>query len=486
MAKIGTKIIGNPMITQDVNAVLGAGKSAVGSVGSALASAGGGIGGIFKTALGLIPHFAFGGPISSGMTALVGENGPEIVKSGSAGTVISNDNIGYGDVHNHTHNHAYDLTKASDPRENERRFQKSLMAHHNSAAKTGMAGTRGADDAAAEDGGGLTVISFEDRRQGEGFTYRFTPLLLCLTFLVHAGISRASVIPKWKGLAGEQGAGIVTLQLHTEPSEMLPSENILVICPSPEVNKKSSCLYSLKGGYRQNKIVGSDRTSWGNVSYRGIPRLSFVPCVTKFEVARHLRLVDCHTRVLSKFYGRRNPVILPSKVGLITYKLMTRGIDDVRFDYFARTNESSLNRDESVVRSKSQKMSVLCTLTTLHFFQSGGSSVCGGFSSLRGNFRRVRLSSRVVGVIARYENQEHSTSGFYPFWSVLLEGLPRYAQFNHELGIVFAFAFSAVAVIAFASFSCCSSFVGFFVRSILVVASVAACWHLLWSYLSVS
>ncbi len=142
--KLGTR--SNPMVTQDVSAVLKIGANLLGSAGSSIGAAassvGGGIGSIFKSALGLIPHFADGGPISACVTALVGENGPEIVNFGQSGNIIPNDKIGAGGGMTQYHEHDYDLKNASDPREIERHPTFYFGVTQLSAVKTGIAGTR--------------------------------------------------------------------------------------------------------------------------------------------------------------------------------------------------------------------------------------------------------------------------------------------------------------------------------------------------------
>ncbi len=58
--------------------------------------AAGGYGGIYGGA------HAMGGPVSSGMAYLVGEEGPELFVPGSSGTIVPNDQLG-GDTHVNVH-----------------------------------------------------------------------------------------------------------------------------------------------------------------------------------------------------------------------------------------------------------------------------------------------------------------------------------------------------------------------------------------------
>lgn len=84
------------------------GASAIGNVAKA---AGGKVGGVLSGLLGLLPHFASGGPISSNMPSIVGENGPELFTPSTSGTIAPNGSFGGGgDVHFHV-----DARGATDP-----------------------------------------------------------------------------------------------------------------------------------------------------------------------------------------------------------------------------------------------------------------------------------------------------------------------------------------------------------------------------------
>lgn len=136
----GTK--GNPIYVRNAD---GIGGSITGALGKA---AGGGLfgggdkgGGIFSF-LGslLIPHAA-GGPTSPGGAYLVGENGPEILFSGSHGSVINNAESrrmigGGGDTHQY-----FVDARGADQTAFDAKMVRVLEAVHNSAAATGVRAT---------------------------------------------------------------------------------------------------------------------------------------------------------------------------------------------------------------------------------------------------------------------------------------------------------------------------------------------------------
>jgi hypothetical protein len=87
-----------------------AGSNGTGGIGSTL-------GKLFSTVVNVLPHFAAGGPISSNMLSVVGENGPELFNPSSSGTIIPNHqltNIGTSDGGT-THNWNIDARGSTDP-----------------------------------------------------------------------------------------------------------------------------------------------------------------------------------------------------------------------------------------------------------------------------------------------------------------------------------------------------------------------------------
>ena len=91
-------------------------KSGDSSSSSDGSSTGSSIGGLFSKLVGLLPHFAGGGSISSNMLSVVGENGPELFNPSTSGTIIPNHQIsvgggGGGD----THNYHIDARGSTDP-----------------------------------------------------------------------------------------------------------------------------------------------------------------------------------------------------------------------------------------------------------------------------------------------------------------------------------------------------------------------------------
>jgi hypothetical protein len=77
------------------------GSTATGSNGAAST-----LGGLFSKLVGFLPHFATGGPISSNMLSVVGENGPELFSPGTSGNIIPNHQLSSigsagGDIHFH-------------------------------------------------------------------------------------------------------------------------------------------------------------------------------------------------------------------------------------------------------------------------------------------------------------------------------------------------------------------------------------------------
>jgi hypothetical protein len=98
--------------------------SGTSSSASALTGSGG-VGGMLSTLTAFIPHFAGGGSFGGGTTALVGENGPEVVHFGSAGHVTPNGkSSGGGRTTQHFH---IDATGASDPAQTAALVKRSIM-----------------------------------------------------------------------------------------------------------------------------------------------------------------------------------------------------------------------------------------------------------------------------------------------------------------------------------------------------------------------
>jgi hypothetical protein len=75
------------------------------------------VGSLLGKVVGFLPHFAAGGPISSNMLSVVGENGPELFNPGTSGTIIPNHqltNLGTSDAGT-THNWNIDARGSTDP-----------------------------------------------------------------------------------------------------------------------------------------------------------------------------------------------------------------------------------------------------------------------------------------------------------------------------------------------------------------------------------
>jgi hypothetical protein len=86
---------------------------ALGPAGTTGKGAGNALQTVLPALLGMIPHFASGGPIPSNMPSLVGENGPELFMPSSSGRIVPNDALGGGgggDLHMHV-----DARGATDP-----------------------------------------------------------------------------------------------------------------------------------------------------------------------------------------------------------------------------------------------------------------------------------------------------------------------------------------------------------------------------------
>ena len=121
--KLGTK--SNPMFVKSAD-VLPVGAST--AAASALGGSGGLMAGLLGKVAGFLPHFAGGGDFGAGTTALVGEQGPEIVHFGSAGHVTPNGKVsnigGGGDTH---HNWNIDARGSSNPAQTAAMVQQGIM-----------------------------------------------------------------------------------------------------------------------------------------------------------------------------------------------------------------------------------------------------------------------------------------------------------------------------------------------------------------------
>jgi hypothetical protein len=121
--KLGTR--GNPMFVKSAD-MLSSGASS--AAASALSKGGGLMAGLVGKLAGFLPAFADGGDFGAGTTALVGEQGPEVVHFGSAGHVTPNGKApstgGNGDTH-HTWN--IDARGATDPAQTMAMVQQGIM-----------------------------------------------------------------------------------------------------------------------------------------------------------------------------------------------------------------------------------------------------------------------------------------------------------------------------------------------------------------------
>ena len=95
----------NPMWVRDAGTTVGKlGGQVMGSLlgsTSAASSSGGNsvLGRVLGVALGLIPHYAGGGSVETGMPAIVGENGPELFVPSGSGRIVPNGAAGAGTSH---------------------------------------------------------------------------------------------------------------------------------------------------------------------------------------------------------------------------------------------------------------------------------------------------------------------------------------------------------------------------------------------------
>jgi hypothetical protein len=121
--KLGSR--GNPIFVKNAD---GLASGAASVAAKSLSSSGGLMSGLLKSVIGFLPAFADGGDFGPGTTALVGEQGPEVVHFGSAGHVTPNGKApstgGSGDTH-HTWN--IDARGSTDPAQTMAMVQQGIM-----------------------------------------------------------------------------------------------------------------------------------------------------------------------------------------------------------------------------------------------------------------------------------------------------------------------------------------------------------------------
>jgi hypothetical protein len=142
IGKLGSR--GNPMFVKSADAMPDAaalGKSLFGAKGPAMpavsalpavaaaaTSSTGWLSGLLKTFAGVLPHFAGGGDFGAGTTALVGEQGPEVVHFGSAGHVTPNGKTPSGSGEHHYHIPVtVDARGSTDPAQTMALVQQGIM-----------------------------------------------------------------------------------------------------------------------------------------------------------------------------------------------------------------------------------------------------------------------------------------------------------------------------------------------------------------------
>jgi hypothetical protein len=94
----------DPVSTRDVGMNIGAGgakvmTSLLHASSAATTGAGSAVGKILGTLVGSIPFMAAGGPLGTGMPAIVGENGPELFIPSGSGRIVPNDALARGTSH---------------------------------------------------------------------------------------------------------------------------------------------------------------------------------------------------------------------------------------------------------------------------------------------------------------------------------------------------------------------------------------------------
>ncbi|HKD62366.1 MAG TPA: hypothetical protein VKB47_18020, partial [Terracidiphilus sp.] len=120
LAKLGT--IGNPM--HAIIDAFGPGAAGGGAGGAIGSGAGGVIGGVLGAAMSFLPGYADGGPVSTNMPILVGENGPEIFQPTTSGRIVPNHSIGSSGATIHV-----DARGAGDPAAVEAAVHRSMRAY---------------------------------------------------------------------------------------------------------------------------------------------------------------------------------------------------------------------------------------------------------------------------------------------------------------------------------------------------------------------
>ena len=109
-----------PLYVRIAGGIAGAATSAASTVGSTISNSGG----LLKSLVNFLPHFAAGGPING--PALVGENGPEIFNPGMSGTIIPNHQLSNVTASTgHTFN--IDARSSTDPAQTAALVQRGIM-----------------------------------------------------------------------------------------------------------------------------------------------------------------------------------------------------------------------------------------------------------------------------------------------------------------------------------------------------------------------
>jgi Lambda phage tail tape-measure protein (Tape_meas_lam_C) len=111
---------GKPLYVRIAGGITGAATTAASSVGNVISNSGG----LLKSLVNILPHFAAGGPING--PALVGENGPELFNPGTSGTIIPNHQL--SSVTGSTgHTFNIDARNSTDPAQTAALVQRGIM-----------------------------------------------------------------------------------------------------------------------------------------------------------------------------------------------------------------------------------------------------------------------------------------------------------------------------------------------------------------------
>jgi hypothetical protein len=111
---------GKPLYVRIAGGITGAATTAASSVGNVISNSGG----LLKSLVNILPHFAAGGPING--PALVGENGPELFNPGTSGTIIPNHQL--SSVTGSTgHTFNIDARNSTDPAQTAAQVQRGIM-----------------------------------------------------------------------------------------------------------------------------------------------------------------------------------------------------------------------------------------------------------------------------------------------------------------------------------------------------------------------